>query len=164
MTDQDILSLLNTIDFPRRYWELCDRFPIDASVIGHTGRKEDILAAFAEMGIAPTYNSKFRTFACEEEQIGYFVWRGVFTKQRSGLELSFGGGLNGVGVGSNFAVMAYDAKQLADPSFKRDQFSGPPPYPRPDHNGDPEALKVIVKEFVILVRAIKDAIRSRQAG
>jgi hypothetical protein len=164
MTDQEFLSLLNTIEFPRRYWELCDRFPIDPSVVGHTGRKEDILTAFAEMGVTPKYTSKYRTFECEEEQIGDFLWRGVFMQQRHGLELSFGGGSNGKGVGSNFAVMAYDAKQLADPSFKRDRFSGPPPYPRPDHNGDPEALKTIVKEFVVLVRAIKDAIRARIAG
>ena len=40
-----------------------------------------------------------------------------------------------------------------------DQFSGPPPCPRPCHNGDPAALKEIVKEFVVLVRLIKDAIR-----
>jgi hypothetical protein len=164
MTEQDFLSLLNTIDFPRRYWELCDRFPIDSSVVGHTGRKGDILAAFAEMGVTPKYISKYRAFECEEEQIGEFLWRGVFTQQRHGLELSFGGGSKGKGVGSNFAVMAYDAKQLADPSFKRDRFSGPPPYPRPDHNGNPEALKKIVKEFVVLVRAIKDAIRLRDAG
>jgi hypothetical protein len=162
MIDQEFLSLLNAIDFPRRYWELCDRFPIDPSVAGHTGRKEDILAAFAEMGVTPKYTSKFRTFECEEEQIGDFLWRGVFTQQRHGLELSFGGESNGVPVGSNFAVMAYNAKQMADPSYKRDPFSGPPPYPRPNHNGVPEALKAIVKEFVILVRAIKDAIRLRR--
>lgn len=164
MLPHEFLSLLNTIEFPRRYWELCDRFPIDPSVVGHTGRKEDILAAFAEMGVTPKYLSKYRAFECEEEQIADFLWRGVFTQQRHGLELSFGGGANGKGVGSNFAVMAYDAKQLADPSFKRDQFTGPPPYPRPNHNGDTEALKTIVKEFVVLVRAIKDAIRARKAG
>src|SRR5262245_29305273 len=99
MSDQELLSLLNTIDFPRRYWELCDRFPLDPSVVGHTGRKKDILAAFAEMGITPKYTSKFRTFECEEEQIGGYVWRGVFIQQRHGLELSFWGRSNGAGAG-----------------------------------------------------------------
>ena len=30
MTELDFLWLLNSIEFPRRYWELCDRFPIRA--------------------------------------------------------------------------------------------------------------------------------------
>jgi hypothetical protein len=34
---------------------------------------------------------------------------------------------------------------LADPTFERDRFKDPPPYPRPDHNGDASALREIVK-------------------
>jgi hypothetical protein len=67
-------------------------------------------------------------------------------------------------IGSNFAVLAYDAKRLADPTFARSAFSGPPPYPRPDHNGNPAALKAIVKKFVRLVRDVKAALRSRETG
>jgi hypothetical protein len=76
----------------------------------------------------------------------------------------FDGQAKNARVGSNFAVLAYDAKRLADPSFERHRFAGPPPYPRPDHNGDPDALKAIVKEFVVLVCEIKEAIRAREAG
>jgi hypothetical protein len=33
MTEADFLALLDTIAFPRRYWGLCDRFPIDPAVV-----------------------------------------------------------------------------------------------------------------------------------
>ena len=164
MTKTEFLSLLNAVDFPRRYWQLCDRFPIQPAVVKRSGRKDDVLAAFREMGIAPKYDYRDRSFTCEEEQIGSFVWSGVFCKQRNSLELLFGGESRDARLGSNFAVLAYDAKRLIDPTFERNRFSGPPPYPRPDHNGDPAALQTIVKEFVVLVRLIKEAIRSRKVG
>ena len=62
-------------------------------------------------------------------------------------------------VGSNFAVLAYEAKPLANPTFERSPFKGPPPYPRPIHNGKATALREIVKRHVFLVRSIKDALR-----
>ena len=109
------------------------------------------------------YDPGDRLFTCEEERIGDFVWHGAFCKQRkSGVELMFSGRSRDAHLGSNFAVLAYDAKRLADPTFKRERFTGPPPYPRPAYNGDPVALKEIVKEFVGLVRLIKDAIRSQE--
>lgn len=98
---------------------------------------------------------------CEREVIAGIEWCGTFMKQRNGLELMIDGESDDDRIGSNFAVLAYDAKQLADPSFERDPFTGPPPYPRPDHNGDSTALKAIVKEFVSLLRSIKSAIRNR---
>jgi hypothetical protein len=160
MTDQDFLSLLNSIDFPRRYWELCDRFPIRAISMRESGWKEAILAAFREMGIVPQYDASDRLFTCEEEKIGDFVWHGAFCKTRkSGLELMFSGESGNAHLGSNFAVLAYDAKRLADPTFERDRFTGPPPYPRPADNHDLVELKEVVKEFVVLVRMVKDAIR-----
>ena len=164
MTKPELLRLLNAIEFPRRYWELCDRFPIRPVSVGQAGRKEDILQAFQDLGIKPCYDSRDRSFSCEKEQIGSSVWWGVFCKQRSGVELLFCGKFENTPIGSNFAVLSYDARRLADSSFERSQFSDPPPYPRPNHNGDPAALKAIVKEFVFLVRMIKDAIRSKTAG
>jgi hypothetical protein len=165
MTDQDFLSLLNSIDFPRLYWELCDRFPIRPVGLRHPGWKEAIIAAFTEMSIVPEYDPGDRLFTCEEEQIGDFVWHGALCKTRkSGIELMFSGQSQKIHLGSNFAVLAYDARKLADPTFKRDPFSGPPPYPRPADNSDPIELKEIVKEFVILVRLIKDAIRRKEVG
>jgi hypothetical protein len=166
MTELEFLTLLNAIEFPRLYWELCERFPIEPAIVGFSGRKEDILTAFQEMGVTPNCDSQGRSLACvcEEEQIGDVVWSGVFCKQRHGLELSFGGESEGEYLGSNFAVLAYNAKKLADPAFERNPFSGPSPYPRPDHNGDPAALKAIVKEFVVLVRRIKEALRLRTPG
>jgi hypothetical protein len=162
ITEREFLELLNSIEFPRLYWELCERFPVRPSGVANQGRKEEILAAFREMGIVPRYDS--RTFTVEEEKIGDLTWSGVFVKQSHGLELMIQGMSETTSVGSNFAVLAYDAKKLADPSFEGDQFSRPPPYPRPDHNGDPVALKAIVKEFVKLVRLIKDKLRTQVGG
>jgi hypothetical protein len=159
MSDLDLLSLLNTIEFPRLYWELCDRFPIRASCGRDSGWKEAILTAFGEVDIVPAYHSNDRSFICEQEQIGDIVWSGVLCKQRYGLELLFGGESKDTHLGSNFAVLAYDAKRLAYPAYMRDRFIGPPPYPRPAYNGDLAALMEIVKEFVALIRLIKDVIR-----
>jgi hypothetical protein len=165
MTDREFLSLLNSIDFPRRYWELCNRYPIRAHSSRESGWREAIFAAFQEMGVVPKYDSRDHSFACEEEQIGHYVWSGLFCKtRRSGLDLMFSGQSGESHIGSNFAVLAYDAKRLADPTFERDRFAGPPPYPRPADNGDLGELKEVVKEFVILVRLIKNAIREGQTG
>lgn len=164
MTENELLSLLNDIGFSDRYWAFCDRFPIDASGTRKSGRKEDILAAFNEVGVTPECHALNSSYVCDREIIGGMEWSGVFVKQRSGLELIIDGESQDWRLGSNFAVLAYDAKQLADPSFKRDPFKGPPTYPRPDHNGDSAKLKEIVKEFLALLRAIKSAIRSRYEG
>src|SRR5579862_1742601 len=105
MNDSEFLSLLDTIDFPRRYWDLCERFPIEPAIRRNSGHKEEILAAFAEMGVTPRYDSRDRSLVCEEEQIGDFVWSGVFCKQRNGLELIFCGKSKDLRIGSNFAVL-----------------------------------------------------------
>lgn len=161
MRNEEFLSLLNTVDFPRRYWELCERHPIRACRSLESGWKEAIFVAFHEMGVVPKYDSRDRSFACEEEWIGDYLWSGLFCKMRkSGLELILSGRSGDSRLGSNFAVLAYDAKRLADPTFARDRFAGPPPYPRPADNGDLGELKEVVTEFVILVRLVKDAIRT----
>jgi len=163
MTDTEFLAILNTIDFPRRYWEMCDRFPLDIPVVNlASGRKEDILAAFEELGITPRYY-RDGTFVCENERIGGVDWSAAFCKQRGGVELIFSEKAKGQHVGSNLCSLAYDAKRLADPTYERSQFSEPAPYPRPDHNGDPAKVKAIVKEFVLLVREIKAALRAHEA-
>jgi hypothetical protein len=164
MTETDFLSLLNGVGFPQRYWEMCDRFPVRPIGQANVGRKEDILAAFAEVGVEPRYDSRDRSFEFEKEQIGDFAWSGVFAKQRSGVELMIGGESKFATLGSNFAVLAYQAQRLADPTFVRDPFKGAAPYPRPGHNGDPAALREIVKQHVLLVRLIKDALRGPRAA
>jgi len=163
VTDLEFLSLLNAVDFPRLYWELCDRFPLLRPGLERpSGWKETIIAAFHEMGIDPRYEPYERCFIFEEEQIGGFSWDGTFCMQRNGVELIFSGQSQDAHLGTVLAVLAYDAKRLADPTFKRDRFTGPPPYPRPAYNGDLVALKEIVKEFVSLVRLVKDAIRTQE--
>jgi hypothetical protein len=164
MTETDFLSLLNGIGFPERYWELCARFPVRPTGQANLGRKEDIFAAFAEVGVRPRYDSRDRSFEFEEERIGDFTWSGVFVKQRDGIELMIGGESKGARLGSNFAVLAYEARRLADPTFARDPCTGPAPYPRPAYNGEPAALREIVKEHLSLVRSIKDALRQQTAG
>jgi hypothetical protein len=165
MTETDFLSLLNSVDFPRRYWDLCDRFPARPTGRANLGRREDILAAFAAAGVQSRFDSRDRSFEFEGERIGEFIWSGVFAKKTCGLELMIFGESKDAVIGSNFAVLAYDAKRLADPMFERSPVKGPPPYPRPDHNGDPSALQEIVLQHVAFVRLIKEALRRRsEAG
>jgi hypothetical protein len=165
MTQIEFFSLLNSVDFPRRYWELCDRYPLRPDEIGRAGKKDDVLAAFARAGVAPRYDPRDRSFRVEDEQIGDMVWSGLFVKQRSGgLELMISAVSASAKLGSNFARLAYEPKFLVDPSFTRSPFTGPPPYPRPAHNGDAAALAGIVTEFVALVRLIKDAVRRQTAA
>jgi hypothetical protein len=160
MTERAFLSLLNRIDFPRRYWEVCDRIRFGTSGQANLGRKEDILAAFAEAGVKARYDSRDRSFKFEEEVIGDLTWSGLFVKQRHGVELMISGTSTDARVGSNFAVLAYNAKRLADPAFERSPFGGgPPPYPRPDPGGDAAAMREVVKQHVDLVRMIKDELR-----
>jgi hypothetical protein len=162
VTNDELLDLLNSIDFPQQYWDLCDRFPVRPTGQANLGRKNDILAAFAESGVTPRYVEN--CFIFEEERIGDITWSATFVKQRHGVELMFDRASSASHIGSNFAVLAYEAKRRSDPMFHRDRFQGPPPYPRPGHNGDAAVLKDIVKSHVLLVRAIKNAIRQKAAG
>jgi hypothetical protein len=161
VTEPEFLALLNGVEFPRRYWELCDRFPVRPTDSTYQGRKEDILAAFRDVGVVPRCEDRGRLFIIEEEKIGDLTWCGVFCKHWNGLELMIEGQSDTTGLGSNFAALAYDTRRLADPSFHQDRFRGPPPSPRPAHGGDPAALREIVKEFVNLVRLVKDGLRRR---
>lgn len=159
MTSADFLSLLSSIGFPQRYWELCASYPLRPDENVRRGRKEDVFGAFFEVGVTPRRYPD-DAFEFEVEQIGEITWSGVFVKQRSGgVELMINGESNGtVVLGSNFAVLAHEVRLQSDPSFVRDQ-----PYPRPEHNGDPIALREIVKQHVCFVRWIKDAIRRHAA-
>ena len=163
MTDLEFLSLLNTVEFPRLYWELCNRFPTGVGPARPPGWKEAIMVAFQEMGVNATYEYSERYFICEEEKISGFIWHGSLFMQRYDVELIFSGQSQSTHLGTNLAVLAYDARTMVDPTFKRDRFAGPPLYPRPAYNGNLDDLSGIVREFVSLVRLIKDAIR-RQEG
>lgn len=165
MTETDFLSLLNRIDFPRLYWELCDRIRLGPGGQANLGCKEHILAAFAEAGVKARYDSRDRSFEFEDERIGDFTWSGIFVKQRHGVELMISGTSDSARLGSNFAVLAYDAKRLADPGFERSPFGGgPPPYPRPDPGGNPAAMREVITQHVQLVQMIKDELRRASAA
>ena len=165
MQKDEFLRLLNSIDFSEHYWALCERFPLrPGSSIPLRGKKEDVIDAFHEVGVTARYDSRDRSFLVEEETIGDLTWHALFVKQRSGgVELMIGGEGGSEYIGSNFAVLAYEAKQQSDSMFKRDPFKGPPPYPRPHYNNDQEVLRALVKEFIALVRLIKAALRRHAA-
>jgi hypothetical protein len=162
MTTEDFLHVLAALDFPAKYWALCERFP---SVPGSSfaGTKQEVLAAFQAAGVAARYDSRDRSYEVEAETIDFVQWSALFAKQRSGPEFM----ISGVGpegrVGSNFAVLAYDAKRMEDPTFMRSPFSGPPPYPRPAVSNSVQ-LSALLQEFIGLVREIKGALRGRPSA
>ncbi|WOB06890.1 hypothetical protein [Piscinibacter gummiphilus] len=161
MTTEDFLRVLLAIDFPEKYWSLCDRYSSSPTTT-YNGQKAEVLSAFESLGVKPRYDGRDRSYAIETEKIGEVEWGALFAKQRHGQELMISGvGPNGR-VGSNFASLAYDAKRLSDPGFSRSPFSGPPPYPRPQV-ADSAALAGLVREFVALVHEIKAALRARAA-
>ena len=159
MTTDDFLRVLLSIDFPEKYWSLCDRYS-SSPTNTYTGQKAEVLAAFRALGIEPRYDGRDRSYVVEAEKIDEIEWSALFAKQRHSQELM----ISGVGpsgrVGSNFATLAYDAKLLSDPGFSRSPFSGPRPYPRPQV-ADAAALVGLVQEFVVLVHEIKAALRAR---
>jgi hypothetical protein len=164
MNQQEFLALLNSVEFTDRYWLLCDRFPFKPGSDFFRGTKKDVIAALEEIGASPKYCKIDRSYRVGEERIGEFLWWGLFVKQRSGgLELMVVGESGDERVGGNFAVLAYEAKRFADPTFSRDRFKGPPPYPRPHYNGNTDELRAIAKEFVHLFSAVKDAVRGMGA-
>jgi hypothetical protein len=127
----------------------------------YQGRKGDILEALAGMGIKPAYDKRDRSMTFEDETIAGVRWSALIVRQNSIIECMFAGKAGGRLVGSNFAVLAYEARQAADPTFKRESFKAPARYPRPHHRGSPDNLKEIVVQEVALVRLIKDEIRRR---
>jgi hypothetical protein len=160
MNNEIFLHKLNSINFSERYWALCERYPLVWSDNYGKGTKKDVLIALEEAGAKVVYHSVDRSYEIEPELIADYLWSGLFVKQKSGgLELVVSGKRESERVGSNFAVLAYDAKQASDPNFERSSFGGPPPYPRPFYNGDPVLLKSIAKEFVFLYREIKIALK-----
>ena len=158
MLNDAFLCLLATLDFPDKYWALCDRFPLVPGS-SFAASKKEILAAFEAAGTSIRYDSRDRSFEIESEKIGAIEWKALFVKQRGGLELMISGlGPEGY-IGSNFAVLAYEGKRKEDTGFVRSPFSGPPPYPRPSAS-NPVQLAALVQEFVGLVKEIKAALHN----
>ncbi len=161
MTTEDLLRILLSIDFPEKYWSLCDRYSSSAAS-AYNGQKAEVLAFFRALDVESRYDARDRSYVLETEKIGPIEWSALFAKQRAAQELMISGvGPNGR-VGSNFAVLAYEAMRLADPSFSRSPFSGPPPYPRPQVV-NAAALEGLIRDFVTLVRQIKAALRASAA-
>jgi hypothetical protein len=157
ITQEELLRSLNAIDYPRRYWEFSDRYPSIPYAL-NPGRKEDIAAAFKEIGVKPKLVERV-CYEVESEEIGGEVWSGEMVKKSNWLEFRFGNSLIGSDhVGGELTSLAYEAAQLANPSFQRD-----PPYPRPEHNGDPETIKQLVKDYVAWVRILKDVVRKLES-
>jgi hypothetical protein len=161
MATEHLLRILLSIDFPEKYWDLCDRHSSSAEN-AYSGQKAEIVSLFRALNVEPRYDARDRSYVIETEKIGKVEWSALFAKQRAAQELMIAGVGPSGRIGSNFAVLAYEAKRLADPSFTRSPFSGPPPYPRPQV-ANAVALESLIQEFVMLVRQIKVALRASAA-
>jgi hypothetical protein len=165
MTQADLLALLNCISFSDRYWAICDRYAPDLSkLVPKALSKQALIEAFQPSGVATNYDSRDRSISIDLGAASGRSWSAVFNASGTGLlEFSLVGRNQSGMIGSNFAVLAYDAKRITDPSYTRDRFSkGPPPYPRPSHNGDLTALSAIIEQFIEIVRDISAALRSER--
>jgi len=161
MTTEDLLRTLLTIGFPEKYWELCERYS-SAATSSYAGQKAEVLALFRALEVEPRYDARDRSYELPAEKIGELEWTATFAKQRTSQEFLISGVGPNVRVGSNFAVLAYEAKRLASPTFSRSPFSGPPPYPRPQA-ADSAALAGLIREFVALAQDINAALRASAA-
>jgi len=161
MTQQEFLRLLLSIDFPAKYWALCDRYPRNPQS-SYRGQKAEVIAAFEELDAKPRYDSRDRSYEVETEVIAGLEWSALFVIQRSGPELMMSAAGPSGTIGSNFAVLAYDAKVLEAPTFSRSPFSGAAPYPRPDV-ASPDALRSLIRDFILLVREIKAVLQTHPA-
>src|SRR4051812_48788772 len=106
MNKADLLTALNSVSFPERYWDVCDRFPLDLRGPPGTGRKEDVLGAFRDLSVGVDYDKRDRSYVVERQQIDATTWWGVFAKQRGGVEMLLA---SNAGLGSTFASLARDA-------------------------------------------------------
>jgi hypothetical protein len=104
----DLLRVLNSVSFPERYWDLCDRFPLDANGLPRRGRKEDVLGALRDLCVAIDYDKRDRSYVVERERIDATTWWGVFVMQRGGVEMLLA---SDAGLGSNFAALARSARR-----------------------------------------------------
>jgi hypothetical protein len=162
MTQANLIAILSLTRFPEAYWSLCDRHPTLLSANpSRPMKKQELISAFDSAGTKPRYDARDRSLTLDLGKLDNRAWEGVFSAQRSGfLELAlFGKGEHDT-IGSNFAVLAYDAKRHADPNFSRDRFNGPPPYPRPAHNGQVHQLVEIVRGFLELLGDAKAALEA----
>jgi len=162
MTQADLIVVLSKTQVPEAYWSLCDRhLPMPSVNPSRSMTKQELVSAFEVAGTKPRYDARDRSLTLDLGRLDDRAWEGVFSAQRSGLlELALVGKGEHDTIGDNFAVLAYDAKRHADPSFSRDRFNGPPPYPRPAHNGDPNRLAEIVRGFLKLLSDAKSALEA----
>lgn len=155
MNDDRLAKILNSIGFAERYYDLCDRYPIQ---LGRPpgGTKADIIDVLEASDVEIEYDKRDRSYRLEPKRIGGVEWSGLIVKQRGGgIELM----LNGRSVdnpkdnlGDNFAALS---RQILE--ARGEEFTRKPPYPRPAYNGDSTKLKEITAEFVSFYR---DCIRA----
>jgi hypothetical protein len=150
VNEDDFYCILDESGFPDWYYEFCARFaPMPGIVSVQKGNKSEVLKYFAEAEQAVKYDGKWRHYTLQLESPGTTQCSASFFFQRHGLELTFSVESGEFKYGSNLAVLARQAMQRTRPSFDPN-----PPYPRPDHNGDPNQLKAIINEFSVMAKKL----------
>jgi hypothetical protein len=143
MTEDDFYRVLYESGFPDWYYELCSTHaPTPSGTAIQKGTRSEVMSYFAEAGQPVEYDGKWRLYSLELENTGSIRCSASLFFQRHGLELTFSAESGETTHGSNLAVLASEAMRRHRPSF-----TASPPYPRPDHNGDPNQLKAIILEF-----------------
>lgn len=159
MTESELLAILWKMKFPQRYYKLCKTLPGDPEIKKPKGSKKDILEVCKSLDAAIISDRHDRSYVLERDVIGDLAWEGLLAIHGGGYVELFFGGKTEEGrkwsVGSNFAVLSNLTMKTKHPDHEHE-----PPFPRP-HYDNPEQLKKIVKEFILIIRDIKKALRDQ---
>lgn len=149
MNRAKFLEKLYQIGFADSYYKLCADFPLKPSGSPITkGKKNEVLPLFEACEQEVKYNGKFRMYELVLPKTREAEYSASLFFQRHGLEFTFGFKSQEHEYSTNLAVLSSEIKKKFEPGFSIN-----PAYPRPDHNGNIEALGSIIARFSELIRS-----------
>ena len=177
----DFYEKMNDVNFSQNYWNFCHGFDLEdspqrrllygVSTIGKTGvggwgTHDDVINFFETEGEAFIYKKKDRSFNLTPIKAGNITLKPVYISERYGpylavnLDIETGEFLtdSGLFVGGDLAIIAFESRAHADPSFTENSYSPlAAPYPRPFPRNVKE-LQIVLKHFLELRDLIRAAV------
>lgn len=147
-----LLHALAELEFPLRYYALCERHPLDVEN-RYRATRSDVEAVLGRLGESATYDKRDRSFSSTEE-IGEGEVQLVFVAQSRGssAELLIAHSEPAGTDGSNFAGLARRITELEGGEVPH------PPYPRPELSS-PESLAEVLTFGFRILHDVAEALR-----